>query len=434
MRTLSSDSTIQASATIYFIPDLVAKDYVVHFPRVVDALRPAPMRFLVVPPAGTFAVTYRPSTGGAVTLAAIGNGVLTFEVGSARMLAGYEVGTLHSAIGRLDYRDAAGVPIKLTNLSVNVRDGGMPDVAITAVTANAQRSGHLLNLRLDSATSSPSAAVVARALQLLGGDQFDFVAVIATVNTTTNRYYVGLRNDVAGIGAPVFDNSGPWGGAGKLRGVINFPIDEYFDGAEHGFIHEIGHCWINYATDPVLAAGGVHWPLSTMALGVMGFSIPGSGAGGQFPWALTPIGAGGMVRIDAATPTDHFTPLDLYVMGLLSADVVPPMYVLPSTVDANAIVPGMVSPATTYTIADYLAGQGVRVPASTTAPRAFTGAVVVLSYGRLLTPSEMAFFDAAVARAETRVALRAVSGLATVDASGFFLATGGRATLRTSLP
>ena len=61
-------------------------------------------------------------------------------------------------------------------------------------------------------------------------------------------------------------------------------------------------------------------------------------------------------------------------------------------------------------------------------------AVVVLTYGRLLTPSEMAFFSAAAARAETTVSLRAAAGLAIVDASGFNLATGGRATMRTRLP
>ncbi len=270
-------------------------------------------------------------------------------------------------------------------------------------------------------------------MQLIGGDRFDFIAVIATVTTYTNRSYQGLRNDVRGIGLDVFDYSAEWGGGGTLRGVINFPIDTFFDGAELGLIHETGHAWINYATgDPILAPGVAHWPPSTMAHGVMGFSLAG-GEGGQFPWLLTPIG-GGMVRINLVAQSDRFTPLDLYVMGLLPPDSVDTMYVLPVTLDPNTLTDGMTSPAATYTIGDYLASQGVRVPASAAAPKAFATAVIVLTYGRLMTTSEMAYFNAAAARAETSVALRSTTGLITVEAPGFRRATGGRATLRTRLP
>jgi hypothetical protein len=110
------------------------------------------------------------------------------------------------------------------------------------------------------------------------------------------------------------------------------------------------------------------------------------------------------------------------------------MYVLPTSANPNTFVDGMTSPATTYTINDYIAGQGARVPASTAAQRQFATAVVVLSYGRLLTASEMAFFDAAAARGETTVQLQSSIGLAMSAAPGFFLATGGRATMKTRLP
>jgi hypothetical protein len=430
---LVADPTLQASSTVYFVPDLTTKDYYVRIPRVVDATRPGSTRFLVVPPATATSVNYLPVAGAPTPLTAIGNGVLSFEVSAGAALAGYQSGTLHNSVGRLDYRDAGGVSLKVGNIFVNVRDATMPDVAITTLAPDAQRSPYLLNLRADTATIYASSAIVARALQVLGGDQFDFVAVIATVVTNNNRVFQGVRNDVSGIGLPLYDASQSWGGAGRLRGVINFPIEDAFDGAEQGMIHETGHSWINYASgDPLLASGVSHWPASTMALGAMGVSLAG-GEGGQFPWLLTPNGTG-TVRINRTVASDRFTPLDLYVIGLLPPDSVPTMYVLPATANPNTFVDGMTSAATTYTINDYIQNQGVRTPASSVAPRAFATAVVVLSYGRLLTASEMAFFDAAAARAETRVALRSVSGLVTVDASGFYLATGGRATLRTRLP
>lgn len=430
---LVADTTRQRSSTVFFVPDLTSHDYFIPIPRVVDATRPQSTRFLLVPPTNATNVSFEPTTGATVPLTAIGNGVFTFVLDAGTATAGYQNGTLHNFLGLLDDLDAGGVSQRKSSLVVNVRDATMADVAITSLAADAQRSSHVLNMRTDAMTAAPSSAIVSRALQLLGGDQFDFVAVIATATTVNNRYYMNLRNDVLGIGLPLSDNSQAWGGAGRLRGVINFPIDSYFDGAEQGMIHETGHAWINFATaDPVLASGVTHWPASTMALGAMGVSLAG-GEGGGFPYSLTSVGSG-LVRVDAATPSDRFTPLDLYVMGLLPPDSVPPMYVLPSTwVPTLPFVSGTF-PATTYTIANYVASQGVRVPASGTAPHAFATAVVVLTYGRLMTPSEMAFFDAAAARAETTVSLRSVAGRATVDASGFFLATGGRATLRTRLP
>jgi hypothetical protein len=81
-----------------------------------------------------------------------------------------------------------------------------------------------------------------------------------------------------------------------------------------------------------------------------------------------------------------------------------------------------------------MAVNGERLPSSANAQRDFTMACLVLTYGRLMTASEMAFFDAACARAETRTPLTTVDGLATEQAPGFYLATGGRATLTTKLP
>src|SRR4029450_11703410 len=194
---------------------------------------------------------------------------------------------------------------------------GMPDVAVTQLAPDAQRSPYVLNLRADTANIGPYASTTRRALHLLGGDRFDFVAVVATVTSNNNRFYAGVRNDVRGIGLTTYDNSAPWGGAGRLRGTIAFPIDGFFDGAEHGFIHEHGHAWINFGTEHQLRPGSPHWPLSTMAHGIMGFSIGGAGGqGGDFPFLLTSLGDG-TVRVTTEPVPLGFTPLGLYVMGVL---------------------------------------------------------------------------------------------------------------------
>ena len=426
---LAGDTTVRGSAKVFFIPNLTDKDYYAVLPRVVDATRPRPMRFLVVPAPSVATITS--SVAGLAS--PIGLGVHTFVLDSARAVAGYVTGTLHNTVGTLDYRDAAGALVKLANLSVNVRDADMPDVVITSLVPYAQRSPYVLNLRVDTATIGPSSEIVSRALQLLGGDLFDFVAVVATVSSNNNRSYYALRNDVQGIGVSPFDNSDSWGGTGRLRGTIAFPLDALFDGAEAGMIHEMGHAWINFASnDPILNVSIPHWPPSTMAHYVMGFNIPGTSVGGHFQWSLTWLG-NGTVRVNVTPDTDHYAPLDLYLMGLLPPDSVPAMYVLSPSVDPRTLSDGVVVPATAYAIGDYIAAQGPRVPASASS-RQVAAAVVVLTYGRLLTPTEMAFFDYASARAETTVPLQSQTGLVKVIASGFDLATGGRATLKTRLP
>ena len=431
---VQGDSSVRSAGRVFFLPDKTSTEYYVPLLRVVDVAEPAPTRFLVVPPANATSVVFLPKSGSPIPLQPIGAGALTFTLDAAAATAGYVPGTLHNFVGRLDYRTSSGTSVGLSNVNVNVRDAGMPDVPVTQMASDAQRSPYVLNVRTDTTFFTAYPKGVSRLRSLLG-DHFDFIAVIHMVTTRANRGYNGVRNDVRGIGAPIFDIGSQWSvePGGRLQGVIEFPIDWFFDGAEAPMVHEIGHRWINYSRDSVLGAGGAHWPLSTMGLGVMGISIPGSGAGGQFPWSLTPLGDG-TVRVNRATPSDHYTPLDLYLMGLIPPDSVPAVQVLSPTTTFNALTDGMILPATTFTVADYIAANGERVPSRANAQRDFTMACLVLTYGRLLTASEMAFFDAACARGETRTVLTTVDGLATEQASGFYLATGGRATLTTKLP
>ncbi len=429
--TLVSNTAVKRTSTIFFIADLISKDYFYPLPRAVELATPTRVRFLVVPPANAATVNFVSPTGATVPLQSIGSGVLTFTLEPAEAIAGYVSGTLHNFIGRLDYRDAGNAQTKLTNVTLNVRDATMPAVTVTSVAGDAQRSPYILNIRMDSAVINPSAPIVSRALQLLGGDLYDFVAVLANVTTVNNRGYIGLRDDITGIGAPVPNTSAAWGGTGKLRGAIAFPVDGFFDGAEQGFMHEMGHSWINRATDPLLQPTP-HWPLSTMAYGTMGFNITGSNVGGNFSYTLTSLG-NGTVRVNNAPASDIFTPLDLYIMGLIPSTDVPPMYILPAATNPATLTNNQILPATTYTIANYIAAHGPRVPSVATSPKQFTVATVVLSYGRLLTASEMAFFDRSAARAETTTPLQSLSGIGLVTASGFNVATGGRATVRTRL-
>jgi hypothetical protein len=429
-----SDATQRLSSTIFFVPSLTVRNYYVQFPRVMNAASPSKSRVFVVASADVASMTFLHD--GAITpLVNVGNGIFMLELDPSVALANYASGALHGLAGQFEYRDASGARVKLTGIGVNVRDAAMPDVISTPVAADAQRSPFVLNLRYDTPLigASPPAAVVARALQILG-DRFDYLAVVANASSNNNRFYASVRNDVQGIGLPLVDNTSAVGSSGRLRGIVNFPLDEFFDPGSV-LSHEVGHTWINFASDPLLQPGRPHWPMSSIASeSVMGFSIGGPGGeGGQFPFSLVALG-NGSYRVESRVASTIFSPWDLYLIGLLPTDSVPPAVILPSTVPFSSVRPGFETPATTYTIAQYVATQGARNPAYGAAPREFALATVVLSYGRLLSPSEMAYFDAAAARIESTTAFPVTTGFATaVPSSPFRVATGGRATLHARL-
>jgi hypothetical protein len=437
---LASDTTVQRRSTVFFVPNLTSRGYFVPFPRVVEAANPKPTRFLVVGAATATQMTFQPVSGPSIPLTNIGNGVFSFVLPASTALAGYEVGTLHNFIGTVDSKDAGGTSLCVCNYAVNVREANFPDVAITSLGANAQKSPYVLNMRLDTVTVYSDHAIRKKAVDLLGGDQFDFIAVIGPAENTHgsgitgNRVNQLLRNDVSGIGLSVFDNTAPSGGTGRLKAALEFPVSAYFDGAEHGFVHEAGHTWINWATrDPVVGAGVAHWPASSMARHVMGANIANTGVGGSFPWLLTPVGSDSVKISNLASALGTYAPIDLYLMGLIPADSVPSMLVLPPEVVVDGTTNGKTFLARKYSINDYIASQGPRVPA-VSAQKSFATATVLLTYGRLATPAEMAFFDMAAKRGETTTTLRASIGRSNSDAVGFYQATGGRARMTMRLP
>ena len=98
-----------------------------------------------------------------------------------------------------------------------------------------------------------------------------------------------VKNEVDGIGLSRSNNTRVYGSNGRLQGINVFPIDTFFDMADTGAVHETGHQWINFLTLPILRSGSPHWPVSSLARGIMGFNIPGSIVGGNFPFNLVPL-------------------------------------------------------------------------------------------------------------------------------------------------
>jgi len=173
-----------------------------------------------------------------------------------------------------------------------------------------------------------------------------------------------------------------------------------------------------------------------MALGVMGFNIPGVNAGGQFPYAIVPAGTGlyrvipcfpvpGRDGSPACTGWNEFSDFDLYLMGLLPASQVSPGVVLEGTPCGNCTT----TAGSAITVQDIIATHGPRLPDPSTSQKAFRVGTVVISRDRLLNDDEMALLEYFAARGEARSPLPFSSGFARGTTKPFYVATRGLATV-----
>jgi hypothetical protein len=286
------------------------------------------------------------------------------------------------------------------------------------------------------ATASPSGSLMAllREFYRWFPDAYDFVNVVFDPSRPQNRFHVTIKNTVTGTGVGMIDATATYGSAGRLLGLNVFPTQNFFDGANAGYIHEIGHQWINFLNVAPLAQGIPHWPYSSMGGGVMGITIPGSGAGGTFACIATDDN--GQVRLIPRPNGPVFNPLELYLMGLLPAVQVPEQIVfddqaaIQSTPCQGQIYGGAV---TRVRAQDVINAVGPRVPAAGAAPTHFRTATILVTRTALAPPEAMALFSALAERAEGQAATMVHEGFLKQLHSPFFVAAGGRGTLDTQL-
>ena len=267
------------------------------------------------------------------------------------------------------------------------------------------------------------------------GDDYDFLNVVYEPSRFANRTHFQTRNDIQGIGLTIFNNTAQYGSAGRLQGISQFPIGNFFDGAETGHIHELGHQWINFLNFPPLAAGMPHWPLSSMAGGVMGFSIGGTGGqGGSF--RCDARDENGTVILGARPDAPPFNPLDLYLMGLLPADQVGTQIVFvdqPAAQSLQCNGQAFTGAVTRLTIQDVIARYGPRSPAAGDAPTRFRVATILVTRDGLASQEEMWLYTHFAERGELRTRVPTHSGFVKELGRPFYLATGERATLEMSV-
>jgi hypothetical protein len=267
------------------------------------------------------------------------------------------------------------------------------------------------------------------------GDKYDFLNFILIAGTVGNRFHFTTKNAVQGIGVSTFDSTSQYSSAGRLLGISTFPIPTFYDGAEQGFAHETGHQWINFLSGTSFAGGMPHWPLGDVANNVMGFSIGGPGGpGGVYGLTFSPNGSGGYVAGSAnQLNLTAFNSMELYLMGLIPPTEVGTFFALNN--QAQNVVPGQTlqsSEVTTVTVNDVVAARGARIPDSTVSQKNFRSATIVVSE-QLLDAHAMALYDFFARRSEEKQQLPFASGLSTGTCNPWYLATGGRSVMTSSI-
>ncbi len=238
---------------------------------------------------------------------------------------------------------------------------------------------------------------VAREFLRTHTDDYDFIVVFTRFGYSLGsdsegaqvggRYY-GVKNDVEGIGVAPFDASAEFGSAsGRLQGFIDMgvlsrlgtdPTDPRFEQTLSVLAHEFMHRWGSHVrfraadgslSPALLGRDGSHWNflLNTHNSVHYGHEWRDNGDG-----TFTSVGR-------AMT---FYSPLDLYLMGMLDRSQVPPFFLI----ENPSVPPGRLPEVGTtitgtrreVTIDDIVAAEGERLPSAAAAPKRFKMGFVFL--------------------------------------------------------
>ena len=222
-------------------------------------------------------------------------------------------------------------------------------------------------------------------------DEFDFLFVARNlvygvdIQGGPAAFYIEVKNDVQGIGKPLFSNTGRWGSRGRLQGVIRFPYvgfpepNEWTPIGRGPGLHEVMHRWANFIVPTV---DGAHWGFSSANGLLGGFDITNLVDHGNGRYTAGRFNTNGSVG-------RPFSPIELYLAGLASAEEVPDLWVAEDGAwlldsegnkqfAANGYPLFTASRIRTLTFEDIVAEHGHRTPAVDQSQRNFRAALILL--------------------------------------------------------
>jgi hypothetical protein len=378
-------------------------------------------------------VFVEPRNGTVVNLTRTSANLFSARIPASTLLFGYRSGDFRNAVGWI--KTVTGNSSTEDVLLVNVKDATMPTVTPVSVASGMQMAGHVVNMRFDSLYLGdrfpPS---VMRAFYNAFPDVYPMAAVVEQVITPKPGFLTLSRNTIKGLGIQIFDNGAAYNSPVVLEAIADFPDETQFDLAQSSNLRVLSNHWMNLSTIPSLQSGKPSWPLSTMANGMLGWADPQNGEKLQFPFNVT-TNSNNTYSLSLSDVPRSFNDLELYLMGLLPPDSVRQHLVFLNQNQRNQVRPGgvLLGPVDTITASRWIALQGVRQPAYPNAPRQFPIVTIVLSRNGLLSRDELSFFDHMAARGERQEGQSYFNGALRSITLPFYVATGGRGSLITTL-
>ncbi len=221
-------------------------------------------------------------------------------------------------------------------------------------------------------------------------DRYDFIVVFSNFEFTTGdarAFYIGVKNDTKGLGRPLYDNTSYFGSQGSLQGYIDMaalsryhldPSDPRFEEAMLVLSHEMLHRWAakvhfldsaGQANGALLGRDGAHWSF-----------LLDTGGSVEYGNRWSDNGDG---TFTTKPDRQFFSPLDLYLMGMLKKEEVPWFFYIDSAgVDATRIPEAGVTiqgARHDVTIDQIIAAEGARDPNADNAQKQFRLGFVLLT-------------------------------------------------------
>ena len=332
--------------------------------------------------------------------------------------------------------DVARFFVRLRVAPLNV-----PPARVRRIDAETQYASHVVNLvmprfgegRLSAGDYGHRLDDAAKRFYAHFRDEYASIAFVPRQQHVVpyDAFHHNVRNPIAGLGLPVFDDTEAYGSAGVLRSVEFYPDVSFTSNASS--THAISHQWVDY-WDWSTIAGGLDRagrnPASHMPL-----IFPGevyAGAALDVTRRVEAVGGAAGYAVARTPGPAMLHPTTRYRMGLIGPEAVPELLVFENQGQfdetdsaAPAVGTAVEGGWRRVHVNDILAAHGAR---RGPVDDAWSRVTVVVSRDGLLSAEEMSYWNFFAARHA------ATGGTTTWDGvPSFFEATGGAVPLRTDV-
>ena len=212
-------------------------------------------------------------------------------------------------------------------------------------------------------------------------DDFDYIIILSVEDSQPDGLFFGrsssISNTVAGLGGNTFDNTASYGSDGRLKNIIYMPRLEYIRNGP--FLHEIAHTWANKNFLPTTVGG--HWGYAGVGGQLGGFDELVNIGGDSYQGRVNGRdGFGSFANGGNAIP---YSNLELYLMGLISADALEAVQVAVNPEQGSSFGQFTADAIETYTPQEMLATNGARVPNHLNSQKEFRALTVIISKAQL---------------------------------------------------